>query len=354
MKRALLGLSFALLSCGPATPTATPPLATATASATVTASPTATPSADATAAPTASATATPEAASAPKPPEPISGELPKAADLKLVIHAVCKDRDCLVPGMYPSGAAAEGGAPAAIWSHDLPDKASSLTFPRHRGVDLYGVVLSGKVKLVPLEMASKAGDLATFQAFRAEGAGVKIAADGGPVRLLLAVASDGEPIAQTAALLKDRKTLKKVAWTSRPSAIEVVDFNAAADLAWGGGAMHARLGFTKGRAAFGLLLASKDAPVARHLHDASWEILAPLTADGTFKRAGTTGPDAADLTDVPMADGEVAAMPKNTLHQWIPAGKKPLFAVQMYVPPGPEQRFKKLAETTTPPQPAAK
>ena len=351
MKRVLLGISFALLSCGPATPTATPPLATATASATATAAPSATPSAEATAAPTASATATAEA---PKPPEPIAGELPQARDFKLVIHAVCKDRDCLVPNMYPAGAAAEGGAPAAIWSHELPDKASSLTFPRHRGVDLYGVVLSGKVKLKPEEMQSKSVELDAYKAFRAEGAGVIVAADGGPARLILAVASDGEPIAQTAALLKDRKTLKKVAWSARPSTIEVVDFVSAADLAWGGGAMHARLGFTKGRASFGLLLASKDASVARHLHDASWEVLAPLTADGTFKRAGTTGPDASDLTDIPMMDGEVAAMPKNTLHQWIPAGKKPLFAVQMYVPPGPEQRFKKLAEATTGPQPAAK
>lgn len=339
-----------LLSCGPATPPAPIPAATATASAITSSVPTAAPTAE----PTASATATAQAASKPPAPEPISGTLPDKVDAKLVIHAVCNDRDCLVPGMYPSGAAAEGGAPAAIWSHDLPDKASSLTFPRHTGVDLYGVVLSGKVKLKPLEMQSQEAQIGVWKAFRAEGAGVIVAADGGPARLILAVASDGEPIAQTAALLKDKKTLKKVAWTTRPSSIEIVDFIATTDYAWGGGAMHARLGFTRGRASMGLLLASKDAPVARHLHDASWEILAPLTADGIFKRGSSPGPEITDLTEIPMTDGQIAAMPKNTLHQWIPAGTKPLFAVQIYVPPGPEQRFKKLAETTTPPGPAAK
>lgn len=352
MKRSLLALSLALLSCGPPAQPVPPPAGTTAVSTTAAASPSGAPAATVTA--TAAATATAQASSTPPAPAPISSELPEKVDAKLVIHAVCNDRDCLVPGMYPSGAAAEGGAPAAIWSHDLPDKASSLTFPRHTGVDLYGVVLSGNVKLKPLELQSKAAELSRWKAFRAEGAGLIIAADGGPARLLLAVVSDGEPIAQTAALLKDKKTQKKVAWSTRPSSIEVIDFVATTDLAWGGGAMHARLGFTRGRASLGLLLASKDAPVARHLHDASWEILAPLTADGTFKRGASPGPDTTDLTELPMTDGQVAAMPKNTLHQWIPAGTKPLFAVQMYVPPGPEQRFKKLAETVTPPPPAAK
>lgn len=282
------------------------------------------------------------AAAAPAAPEPIPGDLPADLDAKLITHATCNDRDCLVPGLYPAGAAADGGAPAAVWSHDLPDKGSSITFPRHSGVDLYGVVLRGKVRVKPLEPGARTADLAPWGAFRAPGAGVAVVAEGGAARLVLAVAGDGAPIAETAALLKERKTLKQVAWRARPAPIETTDLRAAADLAWGKGAMHARLGFEGGRASFGILLASKDAPVPPHLHDTSWEILAPLWADGTARRASAPGAQE-EMTEMPVTDGAVVAMPKGTLHAWVPGGKKPLLAVQMYLPPGPEQRFKKLA-----------
>lgn len=299
------------------------------------------------AAPPASASASAEASAASAAPvapapEPISGELPADLDAKLVTHAVCKDRECLVAGLYPAGAAADGGAPAAIWSHDLPDKGSTLTFPRHSGVDLYGVVLAGKVRVKPLEPGAKTSDLAQWGAFRAPGAGVAVVSPDGAARLILAVAGEGAPIAETAAQLKDRKAQKQVAWQTRPSAVETTDLRAATDLAWAKGAMHARIGFEgRSRASFGILFASKDAAVAPHTHDTSWEILAPLTADGTLKRASSAG--AAELSEIAVSDGTVIAMPKATLHQWLPGGKKPLFALQMYVPPGPEQRFKKLA-----------
>lgn len=111
----------------------------------------------------------------------------------------------------------------------------------------------------------------------------------------------------------------------------------------GRGDARAGIGFEKGRASFGILFGSKDAGVAQHLHDTSWEILAPLTAAGTAKRASGPGTAVTDMTELEMTDGMVVAMPKGTLHAWQPGGKKPLLAVQMYVPPGPEQRFKKLA-----------
>lgn len=282
------------------------------------------------------------AAAANAAPEPISGDLPADIDARLVTHATCNDRECLVPGLYPAGAAADGGAPAAIWSHDLPEKGFSLTFPRHSGVDLYGVVLRGKVRVKPLEPGAKSTDLGQWGAFRAPGAGVAVLAEDGAARLVLAVAGEGAPIAETAALLKERKTLKQVSWRTRPSPIESRDMTAVPDLAWGKGAMHARIGFESGRASFGILLASKDAPVAAHVHDASWEILAPLWADGTARVASQPGSQ--EMSDIPMSDGTVAAIPKGALHAWVPGKKKPLLAVQMYLPPGPEQRFKKLAE----------
>lgn len=352
MKRFALALALVVGSgCGSSQPpvpmeTALVPRPTATSSAT--AAPTATPSAMGSTADSA----TTAAPSTPPAPQPISGELPANLDEKLVTHAVCNDKDCLVAGLYPSGAAADGGAPAAIWSHDLPEKGSNLTFPRHSGVDLYGVVLSGKVKVSPLEMASKSDELSRWGAFRAPGAGVSVTAVDGAARLVLAIAGDGEPIAQTVALLKDRKSFKKVAWSNRPAPLEFIGLSASPDLAWANGTSHARIGFEKGRASFGILYASKDAPVPQHQHDTSWEILAPLTADGTARRASSAG--GGDMMEIPITDGMVVAMPKATQHAWVPGGKKPLFAIQMYVPPGPEQRFKKLAADSAAPAPAAK
>lgn len=334
MKRSLFTIVLAVCGCGPSAVWTPPPAKEIPVA----------PRRDELRAPVV-ATSTPaplaSAEPAPAPPEPISGDLPADLDAKLVLHAVCNDRECLVPGLYPAGAAADGGAPAAIWSHDLPDKKSSLTFPKHSGVDLFGLVLSGKVRVKPLEPGARTSELARWGAFRVPGAGVAIAAEGGPARVVLAIAGDGAPIAETVAKLKDRKLAKQVMWRSRPSPVETRDLSASPDLAWGKGAVHARLGFEAGRASFGLLLASKDAPVAQHTHEGEWEILAALTADGNAKRAAIAG--ATDMTETPVSDGTVVAMPKAVLHAWVPGGKKPLFAVQMYVPPGPEQRFKKLA-----------
>jgi mannose-6-phosphate isomerase-like protein (cupin superfamily) len=328
MRRSLLVLTLSLLGCGSGTAWTPPPSAGIPVA----------PRPDQVKRPVSSkqqaAKSVAPAVTAPAP-EPISGALPADIDAKLVTHATCSDRDCLVPGLYPAGAAADGGAPAAIWSHDLPDKGTSVTFPRHSGVDLYGLVLRGNVRVKPLEGgAAKTIDLAGWGAFRAPGAGVSVVATDGAARVVLAVVGE-------AALLKERKTLKQVAWRSRPSAVETVDLNAAADLAWGKGAMHARLGFEGGRASFGILFASKDAPVAPHVHEGEWEILAPLWADGTARRAAGAGSQ--EMSEIPVTDGTVVAIPKGTLHAWVPGGKKPLLAVQMYLPPGPEQRFKKLA-----------
>jgi hypothetical protein len=73
-------------------------------------------------------------------------------------------------------------------------------------------------------------------------------------------------------------------------------------------------------------------------------MLGVLRADGTLRRAAAeAGSGAADLAAIRIADGAIAAIPTGALHAWEPDGTKPLVAVQLYVPPGPEQRFKQLA-----------
>lgn len=289
------------------------------------------------------------AASGPAPetkvssPSPIPGSLPTDIDGKLTAHATCSQKDCALPGLFPPSPAIDTKSPAAVWSHDIAAAGSSVSFPKHGGLDLLGVVLKGSVKLKGTEAKDAGPSAGTWVAFRASGVGVSITASEPNTRVIFALVTPGEPIAEAIAALRG-KDAKKLAWKDRPTRLQVVDLNASKDLAWGGGAMHARMGIEGDvqRASLGVLMASKDAPVAQHKHEGSWEILIALRAEGTARRAASA--EATDTAPVKMTDGMVVAIPKGALHAWEPAGSKPLIALQIYVPPGPEQRFKKLAE----------
>ena len=123
--------------------------------------------------------------------------------------------------------------------------------------------------------------------------------------------------------------------------VEVVNLSDHALLTWADGRAHALLGFEDGRASFGLLLSHAEVGVPRHAHEGSVEVIGLLSGDGTMG----IGDEERSVTS-----GEVFHMPKGVEHDYSPAGTKTLFAVQLYVPPGPEQRFKDLAKKgATPP-----
>jgi len=274
----------------------------------------------------------------------MSGEIPGDIDARLSAAAACKDKECTVAGMVPPGAATEAKAPVAVWSHEITTSGGTLRFPKQAEIDLYGVVVKGAVGVQGAEGGAEVA-VKRWAAFHAPGGGVSVVAKEAPARVVLvAVASGGAPIASASAKLRDKDT-SKIAWTARPGPIETVDLSASKDLAWAGGAMHARLGFEgdKQRASVGLLFASKDASVAQHQHDGSWEVLAVLRGGGTLRHAKAAG--ATDMSSLSVTDGTVALVPQGTQHAWQPGGAKPLVAVQIYAPPGPEQRFKTLAES---------
>lgn len=284
-------------------------------------------------------------------PSPIPGALPADLDGKLAANAACSKKDCPVAGLYPPSPAIDGKSPAAVWSHDIQAAGNSVSFPKHADLDLLGVVLKGAVTLKGVEAAAKPGLAAgAWVAFRAAGAGLSVTASEANTRVIFALVSRGEPIADAAGALRG-KDAKKLAWSERAAPLQVVDLNAAKDLAWGGGAMHARMGLEGDaqKASLGVLMSSKDAPVPLHTHDTSWEILIALRGEGTAQRAAAVG--AKETAPVKVTDGTVVAVPKGVLHAWEPAGSKPLIALQIYVPPGPEQRFKKLAEGVSAPSP---
>jgi len=115
----------------------------------------------------------------------------------------------------------------------------------------------------------------------------------------------------------------------------LVRATAARDLTWAGGTMHAHLDLESDVSPelyVGRL--EGTAPVAEHVHESSWEILCAveaagmLTLDGKPSRVGSRS---------------IVADPPNTRHSWKPDDGSKLVAIQLYTPPGPEQRFKKLA-----------
>jgi quercetin dioxygenase-like cupin family protein len=150
-----------------------------------------------------------------------------------------------------------------------------------------------------------------------------------------AMRARGVPVAVTA--LEDAK-LVKVLVHGEPLPkrdVEVLNLTTADELTWADGRAHARLAFEDGRASFGLLYSAPNLGVPRHSHAASVEVVGLLRGEGTMG----VGDD-----DRGVAAGEVFHIPAGTPHDYRPSGKAGMFAVQLYLPPGPEQRFKSLAK----------
>jgi mannose-6-phosphate isomerase-like protein (cupin superfamily) len=121
---------------------------------------------------------------------------------------------------------------------------------------------------------------------------------------------------------------------SAPTHADVVPATAAPELTFLGGAMHAHLDLVDPSATIYVGRLGGTAGVPEHTHPSSWEILCDLEASGTFTLDGKAqhlGPRAC------------VAVPPGVKHSWQPDPGSTLVAVQIYSPPGPEQRFKKMA-----------
>lgn len=133
--------------------------------------------------------------------------------------------------------------------------------------------------------------------------------------------------------------LPECAVLSRPAGTtHVVRGAAATPLTWPGGAkgaMTARLDVgveVSPEAYLGRLEGTAGVP--EHVHAGSWEVLFALEGAGTLRLDGAP---------VRVGPGDVVLVPAGKRHAWTPDPGTRLRAVQMYVPPGPEQRFKALA-----------
>lgn len=109
---------------------------------------------------------------------------------------------------------------------------------------------------------------------------------------------------------------------------------AAKELTWANGRMHARLDLVGDDLPIYVGRLSGTAPVAEHVHEKSWEMIATLEGGGTFTSDGVASR---------LGSHQVVQVPPNTKHSFTPDPEKGFSAIQVYDPPGPEQRFVKLS-----------
>jgi mannose-6-phosphate isomerase-like protein (cupin superfamily) len=285
-------------------------------------------------------------ASAPVPPAPIDGALPGDAPHALDRRVECAKESCPLAHLVPDEVrpTLSDGAPMVVWEEAIAERAS-LTFPRDEPVELMGVVLDGSLDLTAMEAAPQSTTVGgRWTAFRAPGGGVTLNGTGGKaVRVALVVAVSDPGVSLGAHLeQRDRPGAPPAwSWNVRKKRIETVAFADRADLAWAGGSSHARIGWEGGdhpAAVIDLLRFSAGAGVAEHDHAHAWETLAVLEGDGTLVRRPASGEQRVEIRP-----GALVTIPAGVRHAFLPSGKAPFFAIQVYAPPGPEQRFKKLA-----------
>jgi mannose-6-phosphate isomerase-like protein (cupin superfamily) len=119
----------------------------------------------------------------------------------------------------------------------------------------------------------------------------------------------------------------------RPGASKsVVRAAVAPKLEWAGRTMSAHLDVSTPELYLGRL--EGTAAVAEHSHAGSWEVLAVLEAKGSL---------VVDGTEIRVGPRQIVVIPPGAAHAWKPEPGSRLVAVQMYAPPGPEQRFVALA-----------
>jgi mannose-6-phosphate isomerase-like protein (cupin superfamily) len=221
-----------------------------------------------------------------------------------------------------------------MWEEDL-GAGAAVTFARRGDLDVLGVALAGNLVLSADEPKGSTTELTSWHAFVAPGGGISLRAKGGPARVVLVVATAGDPVA---AKVADTKTTP---WTTRPRPIASVDLTRVPDLAWGKGAYHARIGLaaeTSLHASLGILKMSADGVVPPHEHANEWEHMAILQGEGDFVQG--TGENEHTLH---ATSGVIFSVAPATRHTWRSNGSKEFLGIQVYTPPGPEQRFKKLA-----------
>jgi mannose-6-phosphate isomerase-like protein (cupin superfamily) len=294
---------------------------------------------------TPAATPTQPASGAPKA---IDGSLPASPPTALARSQKCADKQCRLEKYLPDPSFAKSApagtdSPGTLWIAEV-GAGNTIIIPRHHKLELLALVVSGDA-IAGGDEGGAGQKLGHWTAFRAPGVGVTLTGGTGGAKIVIALAAKSGTLAE--ALDQAAKKPFEVRWVKRPAALSQVSLANGKDLAWGGGAFHARIAYGGEPPIPGsleVMQASADAAIKEHDHP-TWEHIAILDGGGTMKLAGQ---------DHGVSSGAVFDIPPGVKHAFAPSGQKPLLAVQMYTPSGPEQRFIKLAEGEPKAEPAKK
>jgi mannose-6-phosphate isomerase-like protein (cupin superfamily) len=223
-------------------------------------------------------------------------------DARITADATCAVASCsAIPRLV------DRRAPASLWS--VRFEGGTMKLPADPAMDWYGIVLRGSLDV------EGCGALGPWQAYRVVGGGVALK---GLADVVLGVAADaalGEPLTAVA---------------GKVGRCERVDLNALPDIRFADGQAHARLAFRTGKAYFGLLYSDPEVGAPLHTHENAWEVVHVLRGSGEVTAADEIGP---------LMGGSSYAFAPKSRHGYKSEGGAPTVAVQMYSPPGPEQRF---------------
>jgi quercetin dioxygenase-like cupin family protein len=294
-------------------------------------------------APAASATASASvAAIAAPPPPPVSGDLPTAPRRSSFRRVAVSGKACK-PEVMPAAFAdtVEPGAPLVVWQQHLP-KGSCLAFPSDDNIDVSLLLLEGTASV---DGAAALAMTRPWAGVRARGGGVTVhGADDGLTRLVVVVSTaEGGPVACAGGrACRDGARIPSKPW-SGPARTAAFDLAARPDLAWGGGAFHARIGWDEkpddvASHVVDSLIFAPTAGVAEHVHDKQWECVVVLEGGGELVEQV----DGAARSKL-MVAGNEACIPAGRPHLFRSKGRSPFVGLQIYAPRGPEQRFVKLA-----------
>jgi hypothetical protein len=212
--------------------------------------------------------------------------------------------------------------------------------------DLHVVLLRGAASIA---RGDSRAALTTWEVARARGGAVSVVPEGSSACVVFALSTE-------LASLEVALGSKIAVDTSAP--LEEIDLARVPELTWSGGRASARLGFEGPGAALSVLSMAGDLAVAEHVHATSDEVLFGVSGAKWLYRAKAAGDDAIEREQgVLLEPGATASVRAGVRHEASPfrgtGGAERFFALQLYTPGGPEQRFKALASadaTSVPPR----
>ncbi|MCA9646868.1 MAG: cupin domain-containing protein [Polyangiaceae bacterium] len=291
----------------------------------------------------------------------VSAELPSSIPL-LGAVSECKAKTCLLkdwipdpswanlPGKAPAGAESRVDtpamgpldSPALLWSEKLP-KGNTLVLPRHQHLEYYLLGSSGKA-LVTGDDGGAPKALGSWTLARIPGGGASVRATEDSV-ILIAALTPKESIKE--AIEAARAKPWEVRWKKRSAAIETSQLNELSAVPNQGGSLQVRLTLPSSARRVGalqILVGGPDMRVPEHKHATEWEHVAILQGAGEMPFG-----KASEGKAMTLKAGDVVRLSPGDLHSFRGTGAKPVVALQIYSPPGPEARFAAKPASDQPP-----